>query len=125
MTTLHCHQAEILTFDWNKYRRDEFVTGSVDQSIRVWDQRMPGKPVMQLNGHQFAVRRLKCSPHNGDIIASASYDMTLRVWDLRSGKEVIIYDGHSEFVLGVDFSLFVPGLIASCGWDELVCFIET
>ena len=124
LQTIHCHHQEVLTMDWNKYRKDEFVTGSVDQSLKVWDQRMPGKPLCELRGHGFAIRRLKCSPHNGYIVASASYDMTMRVWDLKLGKEIFVFEEHSEFVLGIDFSLFVPGRMVSCGWDELVCILS-
>ena len=36
------------------------------------DIRNPSRPVRTLMGHQFAVRRLKCSPHNPRTIASCS-----------------------------------------------------
>jgi peroxin-7 len=106
--------------DWNKYVPHQIVTGSVDTSIRIFDLRMSQAPLEQLNGHQFAVRRLKCSPHNGNIIGSVSYDMSLRLFDLQSRQEVYRNDDHTEFVVGLDFSLFVPDRIATCGWDEMV-----
>ena len=28
---------------------------------------------------------------------------------------------HSEFVLGLDFNLFLPGQIATCSWDRHLC----
>jgi hypothetical protein len=28
------------------------------------------------------------------------------------------YEHHTEFVLGLDFNLFVDGLIATCSWDR-------
>ena len=34
--TLHAHDFEILTCDWNKYNENILVTGSVDKTIRVW-----------------------------------------------------------------------------------------
>lgn len=49
-------------------------------------------------------------------------DMTMRVWNLSNSDHVIIDDGaHSEFIFGLDFSLFNPGVIATCSWDETIC----
>lgn len=28
---------------------------------------------------------------------------------------------HTEFVAGVAFSLFEPGLLATCAWDRVLC----
>ena len=29
-----------------------------------------------------------------------------------------VIEHHSEFVYGLDFSTFVPGLVADCSWDQ-------
>ena len=47
-----------------------------------------------------------------------NYGMGMRTWDLDSGNEISRFDGHTEFVFGLDFSLFDPGLTATCAWDE-------
>lgn len=116
--TIHAHGNEVLALDWNKYNRDQIVTGSVDCSIKTWDIRNQSRPLVELRGHQYAVRNVKCSPHNGNIVASTSYDMTMRVWDLSLGQQIFVHDLHTEFVLNLDFSLFQPGLMATCAWDE-------
>lgn len=106
---------EILTCDWNKYNENILVSGSVDKTIKIWDTRNPDqgkllnnenrltfKEVNTLRGHDYAVRRLKCSPHDESIIASCSYDMTLMIWD--SDKEDALiekYEHHREFVVGL------------------------
>jgi WD40 repeat protein len=73
------------------------ATGSVDKTIRIWvsnrdwnaswahlflladcflhnaqDIRKPQAPIVTLQGHEFAVRRLKFSPHSETTLASAS-----------------------------------------------------
>lgn len=85
---------------------------------------MPNQPNTVLKGHEYAVKRIKCSPHDGNVIGSTSYDMTMRIWNLAMGKQVFVHDKHTEFVQGIDFSLFVPGLVATCAWDESVDFIQ-
>jgi peroxin-7 len=118
--TFRAHNNEILSLDWNKYRENSIVTASVDHTIKVWDLRFPERELMCLRGHEYAVRRVKCSPHDGNLVASASYDMTMRLWDI-SGKEnamIYVHDQHSEFVLGLDFNLYVEGQIATASWDQ-------
>lgn len=116
------HEYEILGCDWNKYNDSLLVTGSVDKSIRVWDVRNHRQPVTVLQGHTYAVRRVKFSPHQENLIASCSYDMTMCMWDYRAPEDALLarYDHHTEFVVGLDMSLLVEGLLASTAWDESV-----
>eukprot|EP00475_Leptophrys_vorax_P002944 TRINITY_DN1167_c0_g1_i1.p1 TRINITY_DN1167_c0_g1~~TRINITY_DN1167_c0_g1_i1.p1 ORF type:complete len:350 (-),score=63.30 TRINITY_DN1167_c0_g1_i1:46-1062(-) len=120
------HDYEVLTMDWNRYNENVVLTGSVDRSVRVWDLRSLGSPLHSLIGHEFAVRRVKCSPHSETKFLTASYDMSVCLWDYdRANNDsdytdalVERYDHHSEFVVGIDFNLFVEDLYASCSWDE-------
>jgi peroxin-7 len=116
--SIFAHASEVLALDWNKYDPNVLVSGSVDKSCKVWDIRQPQKPLQVLLGHEFAIRRLKCSPHTRNLIATASYDTTLRFWDWPSGQLLKLAHHHSEFCFGIDFSLFTPGKVVSCGWDD-------
>ena len=118
---LPAHEFEILACDWNKYDDCVLVSASVDKSIKVWDVRNFRIPVSVLNGHSYAVRKVKFSPHRRGAIASCSYDMTVCLWDYMVEDALIgRYDHHTEFAVGVDMSVLVEGLLASTGWDELV-----
>lgn len=118
---LPAHEFEILSCDWNKYDDCIIATGSVDKSIKVWDVRSYRVPMAVLNGHGYAVRKVKFSPHRGSVLASCSYDMTVCLWDYMVEDALIgRYDHHTEFAVGIDMSTFVDGLMASTGWDELV-----
>ncbi|KAJ1550531.1 peroxisomal targeting signal 2 receptor [Nowakowskiella sp. JEL0078] len=122
--TIAAHTNEVLALDWNKYRENTVVTGSVDQSIKVFDWRFPAHELRCFLGHEYAVRRLKCSPHDANVVASVSYDMSVKVWDLAASEQsqglMMSYGEHTEFVLGLDFSLHIPGQVATCAWDESV-----
>ena len=122
--TFEAHPAEVLSLDWNKYDPNGLVTGSVDKTLRVWDLRNPRHPLRTLRGHDFAIRRVKCSPHSGQVVASASYDMTVRGWDLQSGRPLFVHDQHSEFALGLDFSLFNRSRLATCAWDQDIHILD-
>ncbi|GKU94395.1 hypothetical protein SLEP1_g7896 [Rubroshorea leprosula] len=115
------HQHEILACDWNKYDDCLIATASVDKSIKVWDVRNYRVPVTVLNGHGYAVRKIKFSPHRRNLIVSCSYDMTVCLWDFMIEDALVgRYDHHTEFAVGVDMSVLVEGLMASTGWDEHV-----
>ncbi|RKP12548.1 WD40-repeat-containing domain protein [Piptocephalis cylindrospora] len=116
--TLPIHPDEVLTLDWDKYRPTTLVTGCVDRAVRVFDLRQPSIPLHTLPGHSFAIRRVRCSPWEEGVFGSVGYDMSLRVW--RGDREVGRYDGHTEFVVGMDWSLGIQGQIATCAWDESV-----
>ncbi|KAK5582461.1 hypothetical protein RB653_004046 [Dictyostelium firmibasis] len=123
LNTIKAHDHEILTCDWNKYNDKEIVTGSVDKTIRIWDIRYPDRPTTILRGHTYAVRRIKCSPHSESMLASCSYDMSVIVWDRAREQDPILarMDHHTEFVVGLDWNMFIDGQMASCSWDEQVC----
>ncbi|XP_041420461.1 peroxisomal targeting signal 2 receptor-like isoform X2 [Xenopus laevis] len=53
------HQAEILSCDWCKYDQNLLVTGAVDCSLKGWDLRTVRQPVFELQGHNYAIRRVK------------------------------------------------------------------
>jgi len=112
------HEGEILTCDFNKYV-PHIATGSIDKSIKIWDLRKLTEPITVLPGHRYAVKKVKFSPHDAPIIGSASYDMNVNIWDLEDKAKPLkfVHKEHSEFVVGLDFSLFNKKQIASCSWD--------
>ncbi|GAA5942067.1 uncharacterized protein JCM15063_004290 [Sporobolomyces koalae] len=97
--------------------------------------------VATLLGHEYAVRKVAWSPHERDRLLSSSYDMTCRQWSTLpsgggggggtsqfssqggfGGRLERVWDRHQEFVVGCAWSLFDPGLVASCSWDQEVHF---
>ena len=62
------------------------VSGSVDQSVRVWDLNS-GKELKKLTGHSKQVWAVAFHP-SGRHVLSASWDATARLWDIQSGSEV-------------------------------------
>ena len=120
--TTVAHQGEVLAVDWSKYNEFIVVTGATDRMIKVWDVRKPFMALHSLAGHEYAVRRLKCSPTSERHVLSCSYDMSVIFWDIFAEDAMLVRcDHHTEFVLGIDFNLFRPNQVASCSWDEFVC----
>ncbi|XP_023258290.1 peroxisomal targeting signal 2 receptor-like, partial [Seriola lalandi dorsalis] len=112
------HKAEILSCDWCKYDQNIVATGSVDCSVCVWDLRNVRQPVNQLQGHTYAIRRVKFSPFSKTVLASCSYDFTVRFWDYsRNPSLPDTVEHHSEFVCGLDFNLHIPNQVVDCSWE--------
>ncbi|PWY98354.1 WD40 repeat-like protein [Testicularia cyperi] len=90
-------------------------------------------PLAAMLGHEYAIRRVAWSPHSPHLLATASYDMTARVWDTDAAARSTVsglpgaaaqatsmrrvHDAHTEFVVGISWSLFQEGLVASTAWD--------
>ena len=124
--TIPAHEYEILTCDWNKYNDCVIATGGVDKTVKMWDVRNPSRPLATVRGHQYAVRRVKCSPHAENIVYTASYDMTIGMFDWKvaasgaaTDPAVRRWGHHTEFAVGLDCSCLREGLLGSCGWDEM------
>ncbi|CAO1617888.1 unnamed protein product [Sympodiomycopsis kandeliae] len=128
---------EVLTCDWNKYKELTIATGSTDKNIKLWDLRNPSNPQLQsiITGHNYAIRRIQFSPHSPNELASASYDMSVRIWNTdhpalslasslapqgKPSPAKKIHDAHTEFVVGLGWSLYNPGLVATTAWDMSV-----
>jgi peroxin-7 len=120
--TFVAHPSEVLALDWNKYQPQCLVTGGVDKTVRIFDTRNTRVPRTVLHGHEFAVKIVKFSPHSDSRCVSSSYDTSIRVWD--HDQCTFIYQNHSEFVMGLDLSLFHQGSVVSCGFDEQIQFFQ-
>ena len=104
VTTIPAHPNEVLAVDWSKYNEFQVASGSVDQTIKIWDLRNIGMPMTTLRGHTYAIRRLKFSPHQPDLLGSVSYDMTCCLWNTQVEDAMLQRcQHHSEFVLGIVF----------------------
>jgi peroxin-7 len=70
------------------------------------------------------VRKIKFSPYHANILASASYDMSVIIWDCNNQKQVNKFEQHTEFVVGLDFNLFVERQMATASWDKTVQIVK-
>jgi len=118
--SIKAHSHEVLSCDWNKYLPMTLATGSVDRLVRVWDiRKVASGPLVTLESHEFAVRKVKWSPHTPNLLLSAGYDMNVILWDWMLPNALLNkFEHHSEFVIGLDWNLFVEGQVVSCGWDQ-------
>ncbi|TFK74111.1 WD40 repeat-like protein [Pluteus cervinus] len=80
------------------------ISGSYDQTIRIWDA-TTGQAIMDpLCGHTESVLSVACSP-DGRQIVSGSSDRTVRIWDAITGQLVMDpLQGHTGTVLSVAYS---------------------
>jgi WD40 repeat protein len=81
------------------YRSDgaALVTASDDGTVRVWD-------AGQRAGAQRMFGRFVAVSPDGRRIATAGTDQAVRVWDVRTGKQLLIIQGHAGPVQAVAFS---------------------
>lgn len=96
--TLHGHALTIRCLKV-LHGRPLAVSGSRDQTVRVWDIRR-GQLLRTLEGHEQSVR---CLDVCGDRIVSGSYDGTCRVWNIDTGECIHVLRGHCRQIYCVAF----------------------
>lgn len=62
----------------------EFVTGSHDRTIFVWDTQS-FKAKARFKGHELGVWSI-CYDNTGKRLMTSSPDKTARIWDIKTGK---------------------------------------
>ncbi|MFD5065215.1 WD40 repeat domain-containing protein, partial [Streptomyces sp. NPDC058394] len=96
------------------------VTGSNDQTVRVWDLTTGQQVGDPLTGHTGWIPSVACTVLDGRPVAvTGSNDETVRVWDLRTAKMVdclsvmagallaeLTPDEHLIVATGVDVAVF-------------------
>jgi len=94
------------------------VSGSDDQTVRLWDVESGQCLTVLSDHHTNRVRSVAFSP-NGRMFASGSDDQTIRFWDVESGQCLHILKEHTNRVWSLAFS---PNgkLLASGSTDQTV-----
>jgi peroxin-7 len=117
-------QSDILCCDWNKNDPNMFILGYASGLIEIRDVRNLQKPAKSFEmAHDYAIKRVRFSPHLQYVFASVSYDMVTKVWHPTQGL-IAQSKNHSEFAYGVDFDPVSPNRIVDCGWDRRVVISE-
>jgi len=83
---------------YNKFKQkinssEKLVTGSDDNTLILWDQKISNKPLIRMVGHQGIVNDVKFSP-NAFYLASASFDKCIKIWNANTGTFLFNLRGH-------------------------------
>ena len=97
----HTYQVHSVAFSPDGKR---IVSGSFDETIRIWDAATGAQIGEPLTGHTGDVESVAFSP-DGKRIVSGSDDKTIRIWDAATGKQIgEPLTGHTDEVRSVAFS---------------------
>ncbi len=101
LDTLKGHAGTVVSLLWHEGSKS-LVSGSLDQTIRVWDLGTKQARVIQRSPGDNDV--LALSP-DGKQLASAGVNQTIRLFDFASGKETIPASGPKAGLLGLASSI--------------------
>jgi hypothetical protein len=96
------------------------VTGSHDQTARVWDA-PTGQQLVELKGHSATVTGVALSA-DGTQIVTTSDDRTVRVWDGHADRPLVELKGHTKEVTSASVSADGTRVVTTDGgvtfvWD--------
>lgn len=98
--TLRGHEEFVLCLRFTPDAK-HLVTGSADQSIRLWDVGT-GREITRMNGHADAITSVDVHPEGG-IIVSGGTDGAVRFWNAATGEQLASYISGSDIITGVAF----------------------
>ncbi|KAJ9568474.1 hypothetical protein OSB04_004440 [Centaurea solstitialis] len=80
------HNADLHCVDWNPIDENFILTGSADNTVRLFDRRSltsngVGSPVHIFTNHNAAVLCVQWSPDKSSIFGSSAEDGVLNIWD--------------------------------------------
>ncbi|ETO35009.1 hypothetical protein RFI_02064, partial [Reticulomyxa filosa] len=113
------HTLGVCAIEFSPFNGGRYLcSGSFDKSVRVWDIKT-SKTLHVFNGHTDGVWCVDISPlqsninnkassagiigGNGYTICSGSFDKTIRMWDIETTKQLIIFEGHQDWVNSVKY----------------------
>ncbi|XWS70009.1 hypothetical protein CRYUN_Cryun03dG0012400 [Craigia yunnanensis] len=88
------HNADLHCVDWNPHDDNLILTGSADNTVRMFDRRNlisngVGSPIYKFEGHRAAVLCVQWSPDKSSVFGSSAEDGLLNIWDYdKVGKKV-------------------------------------
>jgi U3 small nucleolar RNA-associated protein 15 len=100
-----------------KYDKNQIISGSDDNTLKIWDIYKSDTPIYDFDEHTDYVRACNQSTENPHYILSGSYDHSLKMYDLREGNTVLSLD-HG---MPIESCLFLKGgsLVVSAGGNKI------
>lgn len=90
------HQKPIRAVAFYKDGDSKILSGSQDQSVRLFDMKSGEEFVSQWSGHAGWVTSLKIHPIENNLFATSSTDGRVRIFDIRLEEPIVRFKVHSD-----------------------------
>ena len=88
------HSDDVLSVAWSPNGK-KLVSGSVDDTVKIWNASDTTAAVNTLWGHTNDVYSVAFN-HNGTRIASGSFDNTVKIWHASTGALIRTIEDHTD-----------------------------
>ncbi|KAK9066111.1 hypothetical protein SSX86_015513 [Deinandra increscens subsp. villosa] len=129
------HNADLHCVDWNPIDENLLLTGSADNTIRLFDRRNlttngVGSPIHIFENHKAAVLCVQWSPDKSSVFGSSAEDGVLNIWDHNKIGELsgpsskttqgllFRHSGHRGKVVDFHWNAHDPWTIVSVSDDD-------
>ncbi|KAL4359169.1 hypothetical protein HN51_018883 [Arachis hypogaea] len=132
------HDGDIHCVDWNPHDINFILTGSADNTVKMFDRRKlnsegVGSPVYKFEGHEAAILCVQWCPDKSSVFGSSAEDGFLNIWDHEKVGQTsgpyrasapsglfFRHAGHRDKVVDFHWNAFDPWTIVSVS-DDCEC----
>lgn len=97
------HRNDVTSISFHPSNNQQFVSGSLDNSLMLWNLSSQQKRCFKLLGHTNSVNCVEFSK-DGSLIASCSQDQTVRLWSPKINGNTTSFRAHTAPITTVSFS---------------------
>lgn len=118
------HKLEGYSLEW--LNDNEFLSGSNDSQIALWDVLKPSTPIQSFKSHNAVINDLTLNKQHKSIFGSTSDDYTFKIHDLRSpaNDNVAINVPQNHIQNAIKFHPRISTLLATGGRDNVVSLYD-
>jgi ribosome assembly protein RRB1 len=102
------HKSSVEDIQWSPNESTVFASCSSDQTIKIWDTRVPQKSMLSVHGADSDINVISWSTLVTYLLASGSDDGGFKIWDLRSFKgdcdPIASFKWHSKQVTSIEWA---------------------
>eukprot|EP01100_Stratorugosa_tubuloviscum_P006469 TRINITY_DN278_c0_g3_i1.p1 TRINITY_DN278_c0_g3~~TRINITY_DN278_c0_g3_i1.p1 ORF type:complete len:599 (+),score=329.10 TRINITY_DN278_c0_g3_i1:46-1797(+) len=115
------HTSSIEDIQWSPTEANVFASCSSDETIKIFDVRIPNKTCVDIHAHVTDVNVISWNKSVTYLLASGADDGSFKIWDFRSPKEpAAVFNWHEKPITSIEWNPNDSSeIVVGCADDQI------